>query len=72
MAVFLCRSGEPLYAPPVELRNAPRLVVRSEPVTLGLDHRGKKINARSESHYACAEPERQIVWKKNYLRYKSL
>lgn len=69
MAVFLCRSGETNQAPPPEFRNAPRLVVKSEPVTLGLDHRGKKINARSDSHYACAEPSREEVWKQNYLRY---
>jgi hypothetical protein len=69
MAVFLCRSGEAMHPPPAELRNAPRLVVRSEPVTLGMDHRGKKINARSDSHYACAEPTREEVWRKNYARY---
>lgn len=57
-----------MHPPPAELRNAPRLVVRSEPVTLGLDHRGKKINARSDSHYACAEPTREEVWRKNYAR----
>ena len=69
MAVFLCRSGEAMPPPPAELRNVPRLVVRSEPVTLGLDHRGKKINARSDSHYACAEPTREEVWRENYTRY---
>ena len=68
MAVFLCRSGETVPAPSIELRNAPRLVVRSEPVTLGLDHQGKKINARSDSHYACDDPSREEVWKKNFDR----
>ena len=69
MAVFLCRSVDGVQAPPAELRNCPRLVVRSEPVTLGLDHRGKRINARSDTHYACAEPTREEVRKKNYIRY---
>ena len=61
-----------MHPPPTELRNAPRLVVRSEPVTLGMDHRGKKINARSDTHYACAEPTREEVRRKNYARYIDL
>ena len=68
MAVVLCRSDGKTYPVSSELRNAPRVVIRNEPVAPP-SRGGGKITARTESHYACAEPVRKEVWREAFERF---
>ena len=69
MAVVLCRSNGKALPTPPGLRGAPRVTIKNEPVSTVPSHHGKKINARSAKHYACAEPQRKVVWKENFERF---
>lgn len=71
MAVLLCRSdGKPFPTPPpLELRGLPRIVVDYKPVPDHSSYQGKVVEARTESHFACAadKPEDEL-WKDSYER----
>ena len=69
MAVLLCRSDEKALPASSDQRNVPRVIVKSEPVSIIASHQGKKITARSAQHYACAEPPREDVWRENFDRF---
>ena len=69
MAVVLCRSNGKALPTPPGLRGAPRVTIKNEPVSTVPSHHGKKITARSAKHYACAEPQRKVVWKENFERF---
>ena len=67
MAVILCREDGKGYPFSPDLRNAPSVVIRNEPVPTP-SHQGKKISARSGEIYACAEPGREEVWRDAFER----
>ena len=67
MAVILCREDGKGFPFSADLRNAPSVMIRNEPVPIP-SHQGKKISARSDETYACAEPEREEVWRDAFER----
>ncbi len=71
MAVVLRREdSDPTVVSqlPVELRNAPRIVVKNKPIELPPVQPGAKITARSDNFYACEEPNREDFFKGTYKR----
>lgn len=68
MAVVLCREEGKTSPIPFELKKAPRIVIKNQPIPSPTRH-ATKTTARSDSHYACAEPSREEYWRKAYERW---
>ncbi len=72
MAVILHREDSVVnQIPPVDLRSAPRIVVKNAPIETSFVKPGAKITARSNNYYACQEPSREEFFKGTYKRYSN-